>query len=255
MTRHGSGPSAPAGPAPADAAPPPAPAAAWQRAAAGAPLAPKVPPHASLLVIAAHPDDETIGAGRLLADHPGPVRCVTLTAGERCHGDGADRSRVSRIRLREWAEALAVLGAEPVETPRWPDAGLSAHERAATEALAGLIASSDTVLAPWRHDPHPDHEAAGRIAAAAAARAGAPLWSYCVWTPYWLAPTDLAGHGAQLLRYPTTERAQTRWWEALARHRSQVLAQPPASQPVVPAALLARHDHQLLIRETHAAHA
>lgn len=240
---------------PADTAPEPVPAAAWRRAADGAPLSPVLPPDASLLVLAAHPDDETIGAGRLLADHTGPARCVTLTAGERCHGESADAAQVARTRLREWGAALAVLGAEPVETPRWPDAGLSGHEREAAEALAGWAAGADAILAPWRHDPHPDHEAAGRVGAAVARRAGTPLWSYLVWTPYWMHPEDLAGRGAELLRYPSSERAGVRWREALARHRSQVTAQPPASHPVVPATLLDRHESQLLIRETHAARA
>lgn len=240
---------------PADTAPAPVPSAEWCRAAAEAPLVPALPPNASLLVIAAHPDDETIGAGRLLADHAGPVRGLTLTAGEACHGEQADQGQVSRIRLREWAEALAVLGAEPVETPRWPDGGLAGHEDEAAEAVAGLAHGVDVLLAPWRHDPHPDHEAAGRIGAEVARRAGLPLWSYPVWTPYWLTPEDLLGRGAGLWAHPTSERAGRRWREALARHRSQVTVQPPASHPVVPAALLERHVRQLLIRETDAAHA
>ncbi|MGM7668602.1 PIG-L deacetylase family protein [Microbacterium sp. A93] len=240
---------------PADTAPAPVSFAEWHRAATDAPPAPVLPPDASLLVIAAHPDDEAIGAGRLLADHRGLVRCVTLTAGEHCHGEDADAGQVSRLRLREWAEALAVLGAEPVETTRWPDGGLSGHEDEATEALAGLATGVDFLLAPWQHDPHPDHEAAGRIGASLARRTGLPLWAYLVWTPYWLTPEDLARRGAGLLTHPTSERAERLWREALDCHHSQLTAQPPASHPVVPAALLDRHDRQLLIRETHACHA
>ena len=40
-----------------------------------------------LVVVAAHPDDETIGAGRLVAAWSrslGPVTAVLATAGERC---------------------------------------------------------------------------------------------------------------------------------------------------------------------------
>lgn len=245
---------------PADTAPPPVPARSWHRAAANAPLAPALSAEASLLVIAAHPDDEVIGTGRLLVDHAGPLRCVTLTAGERCHGASADPQKVAHTRLGEWSEALAVLGAEPVESPRWPDGKLSSHEHEAAEALAELVTATDTLLAPWQHDPHPDHEAAGRIGAEVAARTGVPLWEYLVWTPYWLSPEDLAGHGAELLVHPTTERAERSWRAALACHRSQVTAQPPALQPVVPPALMDRHVRQLLVhpmlvRESDATHA
>lgn len=250
MTRHaGADPqTASAHTPPADTAPEPVPFTAWHRAVSAAPLTSALPQDAALLVIAAHPDDEAIGVGRLLADHPGPVRCVTLTAGERCHGVGADLQQVARTRLGEWSEALTVLGAEPVESPRWPDGGLSGHELEAVEALAELVTAADTLLAPWPHDPHPDHEAAGRIGAEVAARTGVPLWEYLVWTPYWLSPEDLAGHGAELLVHPTTERAERSWRAALACHRSQVTARPPALQPVVPPALVDRHVRQLLVR-------
>ena len=37
--------------------------------------------------------------------------------------------------------------------------------------LAPLVAGFDLCLAPWDHDMHPDHEAAGRVARKAAAGA------------------------------------------------------------------------------------
>jgi LmbE family N-acetylglucosaminyl deacetylase len=241
---------------PADTAPPPTDAAAWRRAIAGAPQPPAVPfAGAPLLVLSAHPDDEVIGAGRLLADHGGPARCITLTAGERCHGPGPDADAVARTRLREWSEGLRTLGAEPVETPRWDDGSLADHEEAAVERLSAQVADAAAVLAPWRHDPHPDHRAAGRIGAAVARRAGIPLHCYLVWTPYWLAPGDLDRHEAELVRLSTSARAHRLWREALSRHRSQVLPHPPAVRPIVPEDLIRRHESQLLVQESHAAHA
>jgi LmbE family N-acetylglucosaminyl deacetylase len=242
---------------PADTAPAPVPAATWHRAAVEAPPVPAVaalPPDASLLVATAHPDDEAIGAGRLLADHAGRIRCLTLTAGEHCHGDHADVGQVARTRLGEWGQALAVLGAEPVETARWPDGGLSGFERQATDAVAAHAEGAEAILAPWRYDPHPDHEAAGRIGAEVARRTGLPLWAYLVWTPYWLTPADLAGRGAELFGHPVSDRAGHRWREALACHRSQVIPQPPATRPVVPPDLIDRHVRQLLVRESDATH-
>lgn len=202
-----------------------------------------------MLVIVAHPDDEAIGAGRLLADHAGPVRCVTLTAGERCHGDHADLGRVARNRLREWTEGLGLLGATPVDTRRWPDGDLAGHEGEATEVVAALAAEADVVLAPWRHDPHPDHEAAGRVGAAAAQSAGVPLWGYLVWTPYWFPAAEITRRGATLQVYPTSERAGRLRTEAIARHRSQIEPQHPAVRPVVPPELVDRHECQMLVQE------
>ncbi len=233
---------------PADTAPPPVPRDEWHRAMAEAPGA-AWQQDVSVLVIAAHPDDEAIGAGRLLADHVGPVRCVTLTAGERCHGNHADLDGVARKRLREWAEALSVLGVTPVETRRWPDGGLAGHEGEAAEAVASLAAEADVVLAPWRHDPHPDHEAAGRIGAAAARRAGVPLLGYLVWTPYWFPAAEINRRGATLLVQPTSTRAGRLRTEAIARHHSQVRPQHPAIRPVVPSELVDRHERQLLVWE------
>lgn len=235
---------------PADTARAPVPAAPWLRAFADAraPVAPFAA-DASLLVVAAHPDDEAIGLGRLLADHDGPVRCVTLTAGERCHGQDADAQSVARTRLDEWGAALRLLGAEPVETQRWPDGRLTDHEREATDLVSSLVGDADVVLAPWRYDPHPDHEAAGRIAAAVSRRTGRPLWSYLVWTPYWLEPGDLARKGAELTVWPTSARADRLRLEAIACHHSQTVPHPPAENPVVPALLVERHSAQLLVRE------
>ena len=43
-------------------------------------------------------------------------------------------------------------------------------------------------LAPWPGDGHPDHDACGRAAAAAAAATGAPLLQYLVWAWHWADP-------------------------------------------------------------------
>ncbi len=46
------------------------------------------------------------------------------------------------------------------------------------------------VVAPWRRDGHPDHEAAGRAAAAAARRTGADLWEFPIWFWHWGLPAE-----------------------------------------------------------------
>lgn len=233
-------------PLPADTAPAPVPWATWESAIASAPRSPGLPAGATVLCIAAHPDDETIGAGRLLAAHDGPVRAVTLTAGERCFGDGEPTDLVARERLDEWAAALRILGVEPLDTKRWPDGELRLHEDEATQHLMALVGDAGLVVAPWRHDPHPDHEAAGRIAARVADLAELPLLSYPVWAPYWLEPERLSP-GHRLAVVPTDHPAGTARDEALRCFPSQIRPRPPAQAAVVPAELLQRHPLQLLI--------
>lgn len=235
-------------PSPADTAPPPVPWPAWETYLSDATVEPRpLPARASVLTIGAHPDDETIGVARLLADHDGPVRCVTLTAGEGCFGPEADTDEVRAVRLAEWSLALTHLGAAACSSPRWPDGSLDTVEREATDALFPLAAGADMVLAPWRHDPHPDHRTAGRIAARVARRAGLPLREYVVWTPYWLGPDDVADLGASLNVCPTSRRAVERRRAALDCFESQVLPRSPALAAVVPPELILRHPVQLLL--------
>ncbi|MDQ3114440.1 MAG: PIG-L family deacetylase, partial [Actinomycetota bacterium] len=67
----------------------------------------------------------------------------------------------------------------------WPDGLVADHEADVAADLARALAAGregtrTVVLAPWVHDPHPDHQAVGRAAGAAARRAGLDPWSYPV---------------------------------------------------------------------------
>jgi LmbE family N-acetylglucosaminyl deacetylase len=201
-----------------------------------------------LLVVAAHPDDETIGAGRLLAALDVTARAVTLTAGERCFdGTGEDPDRVAHARLAEWRCALGELGVEPLRCGHLPDGGLEHHLDDAVALLADALASGSAVLAPWRHDPHPDHAAAGTAAARVAEAAGVPLLEYVVWAPYWLDPSDVAAHGGVLVAALTGPREDERWRRALGCFTSQFHPWRPGWPPVVPADLVDRHHRQWLV--------
>lgn len=201
-----------------------------------------------VLVVSAHPDDETIGAGRLLAGLDVPVRAVTLTAGERCFGDLADPHEVSALRLAEWRCALGELGVVPALCAHLPDGSLGDHEPTALDLLSTLVLPGQGLLAPWRHDPHPDHAAAGRVAATIAAGVGVPLLEYVVWAPWWTDATTLPQRGARLHEVPAAPADHTRRDRALGCFTSQLTPWRPGWPAVVPPDAVARHHAQWVVR-------
>ncbi|MBJ7529043.1 MAG: PIG-L family deacetylase [Nocardioides sp.] len=141
-----------------------------------------------LVVVSAHPDDESLGAAGLMATahrQGVPVYVVLLTAGEASHRPSQlmTRHALATTRLAEMENALARLAPEaPLVFLGAADGEVAAQEQAVAASLAGLVGdgSSTLLAAPWRHDGHPDHEAAGRAAAVAAQRSGARLLEYPV---------------------------------------------------------------------------
>lgn len=205
-------------------------------------------PADNLLVVSAHPDDETIGAGRLVAGHPGPVRAVTLTAGEHCLPDERVDPADMRIRrLAEWRSALGHLGAEPVETERWPDGRLAEFEDEAAAGLEVLLDGIDVLVTTWQHDPHPDHQAAGRACARATAAAGVRLLEFPVWAPYWTSRAQVADLGWTVNAVALEPQSDQSRQLALQEYVSQTQPLLPGWDPVVPAEMLDRQHRQYLM--------
>ncbi len=152
------------------------------------------------LVLAPHPDDESLGCGGLIAEacragRPPVVVIATDGAGSHPNSPTWPAPRLRARRESETRDAIACLGLPPgrlaflrLPDTRAPTEGPEFEQ--AVDRLAALAAAHgcDTVLAPWRHDPHCDHEAAWRMAEVLAARAGYRLLAYPVWG--WLIPPD-----------------------------------------------------------------
>ena len=181
-----------------------------------------------LLVLAPHPDDESLGCGALLAHaFAGPgalVICLTDGAASHPGSRAVPPDRLAAIRQGEMLEAVRLLGgtARDVAFLDAPDAGL-----APSAALAGRVADlarsggAGLLLAPSPLDPHRDHVAGATIGRDVAGLVPAlrlafyPVWSR--WHGRGRAPVP---PGTSAMRLPLGLHA-TRKARAIAAHRSQ----------------------------------
>lgn len=142
----------------------------------------ELPPWASVLVVVAHPDDESFGMGAVIAHllaHRAAVSVLCLTRGEAStvHGVEGELSELREVELRQ---AAAALGGARAELRAYPDGAL---REVPVEVLVGEIegaADSCAAQALLIFDVagvtgHPDHAAASRAAVAAATRRGLPV--------------------------------------------------------------------------------
>ncbi|MBU8577935.1 bifunctional PIG-L family deacetylase/class I SAM-dependent methyltransferase [Brevibacterium luteolum] len=190
-----------------------------------------------LLIVAPHPDDEIAGAGGLFAaalDAGIPVRLAAVTDGEGSHPPEAiDPAELAAIRRGETDAALQVLAdaagcpVPPVTRLSIPDGAVAEHEETLAGRLAELLDELPTgtwIAAPLRTDGHPDHDAAGRAAfAAAATRPTCPVVEYPVWLWQHTAPADVPDElAAAAVRLDVPERLRASLPAALDCFRSQV---------------------------------
>ena len=125
-----------------------------------------VPGRGTLLVFAPHPDDESLGAGGVLALSSKAV-VAFATDGEAGAPCALRGRRLAALRRREARAACRVLGAEG-EFWGLHDGGLKGEGGLALRAAASLEKwMPRVVLAPDARDPHPDHRALARAVASA----------------------------------------------------------------------------------------
>lgn len=149
-------------------------------------------PGRRLVVVAAHPDDEVLGAGGLLAmlARRHPIVIVWATDGEASHpGSTAVSSRaLAGMRREESRRALVRLGIAPSATHHLglPDGRLADHMITLASALHRVIEPDDLVLSTWSEDGHPDHEAVG----ATVLDVTSECWQFPIWMWHWASPAD-----------------------------------------------------------------
>jgi LmbE family N-acetylglucosaminyl deacetylase len=137
--------------------------AAWLRLLADRPR--WSPPDGPLIVVSPHPNDEVLGAGGLIhtwAATGRPVTIVSVTDGEAAR---PERRRFDLIRREELKGALRKLCLTHVAVVRvgLPDGAVAGHANRLRNAVLALLEPGATLLAPYDHDGHCDHEAAGEV--------------------------------------------------------------------------------------------
>ncbi len=185
-----------------------------------------------VMVLAPHPDDESLGCGALLAHaFSGPgghVVCMTDGAGSHPGSATHPPARLAACRAAELDAAVIALGGRAGDITRLdlPDAGMGGIA-GDYDAIAARIADlaerlgAGSILATAPTDPHCDHVATAEIGRRAAALAGVRYLVYPVWSR-WAAPGVLQGLSAcREYRFdggPTRERKR----RAVAAHASQL---------------------------------
>ena len=176
-----------------------------------------------LIIVAPHPDDETLGAGGLIhtwaAVHKLPVTIISVTDGESACPEVPD---LRELRRRELDLARQDLAAEGIEVVRLgiPDGQVERHRRELVEALRRLTPLRATMIAPFEQDAHPDHNETGRTAREFARQRGLALAEYPIWA--WHKATPAIFNGRRLGRFNLTPGAWGAKQRAIRRFESQL---------------------------------
>ena len=198
-----------------------------------------------LVVVVAHPDDETLACGGLLAraaEHDLPTVVVVATDGEASHPDSPtiDPETLAGLRREELIEAVAILHpAARLIRLGLPDGKLCGHEDTITDRLRDVVDADTLLVSTWRHDAHGDHEAVAQAAADVAIETGARHLEAPIWLWFWGEPVDVPWDRCAVLPLTPGEVEAKR--QALACYPSQTapLSDAPGDEAVLDDTLLA----------------
>ncbi len=211
-----------------------------------------------VIVIAAHPDDETLGAGgtiALLGGRGVPVDVVVATLGERSHPESSthDPARLAELRTQETRCAVTALhAAATLQLLGLPDGALAAYTDELADRIRPLLAADSygvdhdgiLLLAPWPGDGHPDHHAAGSVARELARDHGVRVLEYPIWAWHWADPgaDDLPAPDLRTVQLDPAARGAKR--KALGCYTSQhtALSELPGDEPILAPDFLSHFD-------------
>jgi LmbE family N-acetylglucosaminyl deacetylase/SAM-dependent methyltransferase len=207
-----------------------------------------------LVVISAHPDDETLGAGALIATagrRGVPVTVIVATAGEGSHPESPTQrpDQLAAIRRREVLAAISRLApTASVHQLSLTDGRIADSTAELADEIRSVLDSVDDagsgsgsgtwLVAPWSADRHPDHAAVSAAARQVATGAGCRLLEFPVWAWHWASPGDHPFPLEALIGLQVSDDVLSIKDLALAEHRSQTepLSDQLGDEPVVGAA-------------------
>lgn len=146
----------------------------------------------SALVLAPHPDDETLGCGATILRKVAagtPVHVLVVTDGRHSHRSASlpplELAELRRKEMAQAAERLGVAG-DALSWAGFEDGTVVEHEDELAALVGRLVAEYrfDEVFATCADEPHPDHAAVGRAARRGAGSARVleyPVWLWGSW--------------------------------------------------------------------------
>ena len=208
------------------------------------------------VVVAAHPDDETLGAGGILAelaDAGSPAEVVIVSDGSASHPGSPtlDPDSLAGFRWAEVVEAVRLLSPESTITMLgYADGGLREARDAIEADLRALLTDGpavDQLVATWRGDGHRDHRVVGEVCAALADELGCTLLEYPLWLWHWATPDDPRVPWDRLRVVELADRSVVRKHRAVAAHASQVapLSADPRDAPTLHPVFLRAFDRDV----------
>lgn len=190
----------------------------------------------NLLVIAPHPDDESLGCGGLIAmlkAAGSSVSIIFVTSGSASHTSLTHPPSVlSKMRESEAVKACSDLGVHlpDIHFLRAPDSELTGlRERDLSLLVKEIIVifgdtNFSSIALPWRRDPHPDHRAVNSIGnmVLKRIRTSVTKLEYPIWL--WVNGTedDWPIVGEAVPYRLNIEPVFQQKWRAIKRHRSQL---------------------------------
>ena len=227
----------------------------WDEPLAALPAWP-LPREGRTVLVAAHPDDETLTAGGLLAElaavgRPADVVVVTDGSGSHPGSPTLDPTMLARRRVDEVRAAVEILSpASAVTLLGHVDGTLREVRERVTGDLRTLLTAGApvrTLVTTWRGDGHRDHRVLAEVCAALADELGCTLVEAPLWLWHWATPDHPAVPWDDLRVLPLSDHAVLLKQRAVAAHETQVqpLSEHPADAPVLHPRFLRTFDRDV----------
>ena len=195
-----------------------------------------------VLVVVAHPDDETLAMGGTLADLSAggvAVHVVSMSSGEAAlDGVGVSVPELGRLRRDELSAAAGRLGLQSTTVLDLPDGRLAEHAEELVTVVDSLVEQhgADCLLTLWRHDPHPDHQAVAAAAREISTQRSIGLVEFALWALHWTDPTSAPDQPRHVVE--TSADGQRARVAAIGEYRTQIDPLAADLEAILPAEVL-----------------